>query len=196
LPWNADLVHQVAVSMESNKRTPVAHAKDRSAVSGGGKKPWRPKGTGRARHGSSRSPLWVGGGVTHGPLKEKVFARKINKAMKRKALFVALSKKLKDNEVIFVDAVSLGSPKTKEAKIVLEAVSGIKGFERLAQKRVNTLYVSLPAKDEVIERSFKNFSFLSMGEIRNLNVLDILNAKYVLMVNPKESLKILESKKI
>jgi len=196
LPWNADLVHQVAVSMEANKRTPVAHAKDRSAVSGGGKKPWRQKGTGRARHGSSRSPLWVGGGVTHGPLKGKVFARKINRAMRAKALFVLLSKKLKDGEVVFVDSISLKVPKTKEAKIVLDSLSGIKGMERVANRKVNALYISLPKKDDTVERSFRNFSFLSMGEVRNLNVLDILNAKHLMIVNPEESLRALESKKL
>ena len=75
--WNPDLVHQALKVQEANKRQSIAHAKTRGEVSGGGKKPWRQKGTGRARHGSTRSPIWVGGGVTHGPLAEKKFTLKI-----------------------------------------------------------------------------------------------------------------------
>lgn len=194
LPWNADLVHQVVVSMQSNKRTTVAHVKDRGAVRGGGKKPWRQKGTGRARHGSSRSPIWVGGGVTHGPSNEKVYARKINKSMRAKALSVVLSRKLKDKEVLFVDSLSFKAPKTKEAKGVLTALAGIKGFEYITKKKTNALFVALPSKDVAIERSFSNFSALSVGELRNLNVLDVVNAKFLVIVNPEESLKMLQSK--
>jgi large subunit ribosomal protein L4 len=194
LPWNADLIHQVAVSMQSNLRAPVAHVKDRGAVRGGGKKPWRQKGTGRARHGSSRSPIWVGGGVTHGPSNEKVFTRKINKATRMKALSVLLSKKLKDKEVLFVDSITLPVPKTKEAKIVLEALGKIKGFEYLNTKKKNAMYLALPQKDVAIERSFANFGAMTVGELRNLNILDVLNAKYLVVVGPKEALKILEAK--
>ncbi|MDO8590354.1 MAG: 50S ribosomal protein L4 [bacterium] len=193
LPWNADLVHQVATSIQANKRNSVAHVKDRSAVSGGGKKPWRQKGTGRARHGSIRSPLWVGGGVTHGPNKDKVFARKINKTMKAKALCVVLSKKLKDKEVLFLDSLTLKAPKTKEAKALIGSLSAIKGFEYLTKKK-NAFHLALPKKDSVIERSFSNFNSLTFGEIRNLNVLDVMNVKYLVVVDPKESLKSLESK--
>src|SRR5271168_1781178 len=111
LPWNADLVHQVIHSMLSTRRTPVAHTKTRGEVRGGGKKPWQQKGTGRARHGSTRSPLWVGGGVTHGPRKDKNYDRKVNRKMKAKALYTLLSKKLRDGEILFMDKISFKEPK-------------------------------------------------------------------------------------
>ena len=102
--WRADLVHQVVEGMRSNKRAGTADTKGRGEVRGGGRKPWKQKGTGRARHGSSRSPIWVGGGVTHGPLAEKNYKRKISKKMRAQALFSVLSKKMKDGEIIFVDS--------------------------------------------------------------------------------------------
>src|SRR3989344_829973 len=104
--WRSDLVHQVVEGMRSNKRAGTADTKGRGEVRGGGRKPWKQKGTGRARHGSSRSPIWVGGGVTHGPRAEKNYKRKISKKMRAQALFSVLSKKLKDEEVLFVDSLS------------------------------------------------------------------------------------------
>jgi large subunit ribosomal protein L4 len=102
--WNADLVHQTVTSMLSSARSNTAHTKDRSEVSGGGKKPWKQKGTGRARHGSTRSPIWRSGGATFGPRNERNYDRKVNKKAKAKALATVLSQKLRDNELIFVDS--------------------------------------------------------------------------------------------
>src|SRR5438477_4184664 len=113
--WRADLVHQVVEGMRSNKRAGTADTKDRGEVRGGGRKPWKQKGTGQARHGSTRSPIWVDGGVTHGPLAEKNYKRKISKSMRAQALFSVLSKKLKDGEILFVDSLDMPAIKTKEA---------------------------------------------------------------------------------
>src|SRR3989339_534864 len=120
--WRSDLVHQVVQSMRSNKRAGTADTKDRGEVRGGGRKPWKQKGTGQARHGSSRSPIWVGGGVTHGPLAEKNYKRKISKKMRAQALFSVLSKKFADNEIIFIDSLDMSDIKTKPA---IEVVNNI-----------------------------------------------------------------------
>ncbi len=192
--WNADLVHQVVTSLMSNARTPVAHTKTRAEVRGGGKKPWQQKGLGRARHGSSRSPIWVGGGVAHGPRNDKNYSRKINRKMKEKALFTVLSKKFKDNEIIFVDALDFAAPKTSDAREVIKSLGGIKGYERLTTKKINTAFIALPKKDKFVEKSFNNFGNVEVGEIRNLNPLHVLNYKYLVIANPKESLAHFETK--
>jgi large subunit ribosomal protein L4 len=198
LPWNGDLVHQVVVSMMSNARTPVAHTKTRGEVSGGGKKPWKQKGTGRARHGSIRSPLWVGGGVTHGPRKDKNFFKKINKKMKAKALLTILSKKNKEGEIIFVDSIRLPEMKTKHAVPVLHALAGVSGFEGLAKKMKmgkNTAYLALPEGELTgTRRAFQNIQGLEISTLQNLNPLDLLNYKYLIIANPKETLPLLEGK--
>ncbi len=188
LPWNADLVHQVVTSMESTARTPVAHTKNRGEVSGGGKKPWKQKGTGRARHGSTRSPLWVGGGVTHGPRNDKNFDRKVNKKMKAKALYTILSAKYKQGQIMFVDELSFKDSKTKEAKIALEALAGVKGFKDLFAKRKNAAYIATDSKNVSIERSMSNFGNFMVDEIRNMNPLDLMKYKYVVVVNPEAGL--------
>ncbi|MEX0930417.1 MAG: 50S ribosomal protein L4, partial [Candidatus Paceibacterota bacterium] len=142
--WNGDLVHQVVLSQLANRRQPLAFVKDRSEVRGGGKKPWRQKGTGRARHGSSRSPIWRTGGVTHGPRSGETNAgRQINKKMKRKALYAVLSRKYRDGEVMFVDSLSFTEPKTAQAKQTLEALSGVSGFDGLVTKKKNAAYVAV-----------------------------------------------------
>lgn len=182
LSWNADLVHQVTVAMRSNERDPIAHTKTRGEVSGTGKKPWQQKGTGRARHGSRRSPIWVGGGVAHGPRNDKNFTRKINKKTKTKALFTILSRKYKDGEILFVDALSFKAPKTKDAKAVVLSLAGIKGFEKLATKPKNVALIATDKKDVNLSKSFQNFGNFSVEETRNINPLSVLNHKYLIIV--------------
>jgi large subunit ribosomal protein L4 len=188
--WNADLLHQVVVSMQSNQRTPVAHAKTRAEVRGGGAKPWRQKGTGRARHGSIRSPIWKGGGVTHGPLKEKNYKKKINKKMKKKALCVALSQKAKDKEILVLDDLKLEEAKTQKASEIISNLSKIKGFEKLITKRKNRALILTKQKKEDLKRAFNNLPGVSIAESRNLNPLDVLTYKY--LVFTKDSLNFLK----
>jgi len=194
LPWKADLVHQVVVSLMTNKRTNLAHTKDRSEVSGGGKKPWQQKGLGRARHGSTRSPIWVHGGVAHGPRNEKNFDRKVNKKMKAKALFTILSKKFRDGEVFLLDSLKAAAPKAKEALSILKNLSKIKGGEQILNKKENSVYIAVMKRDVNLDRSFRNFGNLKIDESRNLNPLDVLNYKYLIIDNPKEIFKFLEAK--
>jgi len=184
----------VVVSMASNLRNPIAHAKDRSEVRGGGRKPWRQKGTGRARHGSNRSPIWRGGGATFGPTKDKNYTKKINKKMRIKALYIVLAEKFRDGEILFVDNIEIKDAKTKEAKQVLKNLSKIKGYKTILNKKRNSSYIALDGRNEDAEKGFNNFGNILVNEVRNLNPLDILKYKYLIITNPKESLKFLEGK--
>ena len=145
--WNADLVHEVLASLSTSKRMSTAHTKHRGEVRGGGKKPWQQKGTGRARHGSIRSPLWVGGGVAHGPRNEKNFDRKVNKKAKAKAIAVILSAKLKDGELIFVDSFGMNAPKTKDAVSFITNLGKVSGLERISTKKTNAALIATAEKD-------------------------------------------------
>jgi large subunit ribosomal protein L4 len=194
VPWNNDLIHQVIVSMQGNARMHTAHSKDRSEVRGGGRKPWRQKGTGQARHGSRRSPIWRGGGVTFGPRKDKDYSRKINKKMRTKALFTALSKKLKDKELLLVDKFTFAKPKSAEAKKALSSLSYLSGFENLGTKRKNAALLALSNADKNTERSFRNFGNISVLRAQNLNPVDVLTYKYLILDEPKKSIEFLENK--
>jgi len=194
VPWNADLVHEIVRLMNSNSRTNVAHTKTRGEVRGGGKKPWKQKGTGRARHGSTRSPLWVGGGVTHGPRNDKNFSRKINRKAKAKALRSILSRKFKDGEVLFVDEIRMTEPKAKEARTIIDSLAKIKGYEKLASKKVNAAIIALDKKIPAVEKSFRNFGNVSTEEFRNINPVSLLNSAYLIISNPEASLKLLSAK--
>jgi large subunit ribosomal protein L4 len=194
LPKNSDLVHQVAVSMQSNQRVNTAHTKDRSEVSGTGKKPWKQKGTGRARHGDRKSPIWVGGGVAHGPRNERNYKKKINKKMNTKALFTALSEKMKAGRILFVDNLTPTEIKTKEAATALKNLSKVAGFERLEGSKKVVAHIALGERNENLVKSFNNIAFVKVDEIRNLNILDVLNRRYLVIADPENSIKTLEAK--
>ncbi|MEX0918055.1 MAG: 50S ribosomal protein L4 [Candidatus Paceibacterota bacterium] len=192
--WNPDLVHEVVIAMQSNARAGTAHTKDRSEVSGGGKKPWKQKGTGRARHGSRRSPIWRGGGITFGPRSEKDYTKKINKKMRAKALASTLSKKQADGEVLFVDALAFEAPKATTAKQILKALADGSKQAGLATKRTNAALIVLPERNEVTEKSFRNFGNLLVAQAKDINPVDLLTYKYVIMTAPDASVSILEKR--
>jgi len=178
--FNADLVHQVSVSLMANKRQISAHTKNRGEVRGGGKKPWRQKGTGRARVGSNRSPIWKGGGITHGPRNDRIFAVEIPKKMRRKALLMVLSQKAKESKLIVLDKMEFASPQTK---IMAKTMS------KLACAKQTTL-VLMPNYDKNIFLSTRNIDKTDVDDARNLNVFDLLNHKYLLLT--KEGIKTIE----
>ncbi len=190
---NDTLVHQVVVSMMSNARSAIAHTKDRSAVRGGGKKPWKQKGTGRARVGSSRSPIWRGGGVTFGPTNEKNFNKKVNSKMRAKALYTALSEKMRAGQVLFIDKLDIETPKTAAAKVIIDTLSGIKGYESLSAKH-NAAIIYTVEKSTSIIKSFANFGNIDVKEVRNANPVDVLTHKNVIIVDAEATSAILESR--
>jgi len=191
---NHDMVHEVIVSMRSNARLGTAHAKGRSEVRGGGRKPWKQKGTGRARHGSRRSPIWKGGGVTFGPTKEKNYTRKINKKVRAGALYMLMSQKLRDGEVLFVDHISVKDAKTKYAKELLGNLSKVPGFKDLKTKKKNSASIYIAEKDKEVERGFNNFGNISVSPIASINPLDVTAYKYVIIADPEKSTSFLEGK--
>ncbi len=166
---NLALVHQVVNAQQANARKAIAHTKDRGDVSGGGKKPWRQKGTGRARHGSTRSPIWVGGGVTFGPRSDRNFSEKVNKKMKSKALLMSLTDKVIENHLVLLDKFALSEYKTKRIADLLKKLP-VAG---------STLFV-LPAADHVIVKSATNLPKITTSTVASLNILDVIKAGTVL----------------
>ncbi len=171
--WNADLVHQVILAQAANARRPWAHAKGRGEVSGGGKKPWKQKGTGRSRHGSIRSPIWKGGGASHGPVKTRDFSQKVNKKMLRVAMHSVLSQKLSDGSLKFVAEV----PATGKTKGV---VTALKGFFSAKRDIPSTVLVS-GSKNRMLVRSARNIARVQVLAASSLDISAVLNAKNVLV---------------
>ena len=194
LKWNGDLVHQVVVSMMSNARAGTAHTKDRGEVSGGGKKPWKQKGTGRARHGSSRSPIWVGGGTTHGPRSDKDYSKKINKKSRVKALFIVLSQKYATNSTLFVDGLDFKNIKTKDAASVLTAWSKIENFEKIDSKKKTGALIVLPESNTAVEKSFANLQGATIINAADLNAVTAMKFRNIVIIDPSSVVRFLESK--
>jgi len=185
LPWNGDLVHQVVTSQLANMRPQVAHVKHRAEVRGGGKKPWRQKGTGRARHGSIRSPIWRKGGVTHGPTKERNTDKKINKKAAKRALFTVLSAKAKDHEVVVVDGLNFADAKTKQAAIFMKNIAGNDMMARM--KKGNGVLVALSETSASTRRALRNIPFVGIDEARNLTAWEALQYKFIMF--PKAAIE-------
>jgi large subunit ribosomal protein L4 len=173
-PWRPALVQQVLLAQQANARRPWAHAKGRGEVSGGGKKPWKQKGTGRARHGSIRSPLWRGGGKAHGPSKERDYSQKVNKKMKQQAVASVLSKKLKDGSLKVFESFALESPKTKVASTILRTITGIAP----KAKRFDALIIRDP-ENKNLTRAARNLVKTKVLSPNSLNIYDLLNYKHV-----------------
>lgn len=181
LPANDELVHQVYVALAGNRRQVLAHTKNRGERKGSGIKPWAQKGTGRARVGSVRSPLWRKGGVTFGPTKDRNFKQKINKKMNAKAIATVLSGKLRDGEIVAVDKLELPEKKTKKMAAAIRNLK-VKG---------NTL-LAFSAKERELRVASRNLPKVKNILTEQLNVLEMLNAKNLIL--SKESLKYLEAK--
>lgn len=165
----------------SNARKGLANTKTRGEVSGGGKKPWKQKGTGRARAGSTRSPIWRHGGVTFGPTSDRNWSLKINKKAKTKALFMSLSDKVTDGKLIVVDSMNLEAIKTKEFMAIMKSFT--------AQLGKKQLFV-LPKKDNSLDRASRNIPHLTSTLATSLNVTDVLKADTMVIL--KDSLAVIE----
>lgn len=172
-------LHQVVVNFLANQRQGTHSTKTRGRVSGGGKKPYRQKHTGRARAGSIRSPLWRGGGTIFGPL-PRDYSYTVPQKMKRRALMTALLEKLSHDEVVVLDAIALEKPKTKEMVAMLKRLG-------LDQKRV---LIVLPEKDESVIRSARNIPGIRVTRMMDLNTYDVLSAQTLLMT--KDALQKME----
>lgn len=187
VPANNDLVYQVVTAQMANKRQNIAHTKGRGEVRGGGIKPWRQKGTGRARHGSIRSPIWRGGGVTHGPSKEKNFKKSLNRKMVQKALKVALSGKVRDGHLVIIESLETANGKTKEVAMTMKKFAPVFSGKN---KRMKSILLVIPENGMVLHKASRNLPYMDTIEAKNLNPLSILSSTYVLM--PKASLESIE----
>lgn len=163
---NPALIHEAVVAQQANARHAIAHTKTKGEVSGGGKKPWKQKGTGRARHGSSRSPIWVGGGITFGPRGDRNYSVKINRKARQKAMFMVLSDKLAHQHLIASETFTL--PKTKD----------FASFVASLPVSRTVLYV-IPSSRQELVRAARNLENVFVVTANALNVVDLLRYDFV-----------------
>lgn len=168
---NPLVVQQVLVAQQANKRRPWAHTKTRPEVRGGGRKPWRQKGTGNARHGSIRSPLWRGGGITFGPRKERNYTKHVNKKMKQSALRMVLSDRAASEQIVLVDSLELPEVKTKQV---------VQALEKLPRKGYKTLFVTTGTPKNLLLSS-RNLQDVKTVAANSLNVQDLLNNQTIVI---------------
>ncbi len=173
------LIHEVTLAQRANARRAIASTKTKGEVRGGGKKPWRQKGTGRARQGSIRSPQWIGGGITFGPTSERNFSVKVNKKTKRKALFMALSDKVAHEKMFVLESLSTTPTKTKHAVTILGKLP--------LEKKV--LLVA-PASTPLLMRMVRNLPSVNLVTANSLNLTDVLSARSLVFL--KEAVPVLE----
>lgn len=166
-PVHAPAMHQVVVAQLANRRQGTQSAKTRGEVAGGGKKPWRQKHTGRARHGSIRSPLWAGGGVVHAP-KPRDYHQKVNKKVRRLAMRSALSLKVNEELFTLVQSFDLEKPSTKEMSRFFNAIKARKPL------------VLVKDKDDNVVKSVSNIEGARIINVNSINVYDILNAVHLI----------------
>ena len=184
---NNDLIHQAVITQMANERQVIAHTKDRSEVRGGGRKPWQQKGTGRARHGSSRSPIWIGGGVTFGPRNDRNFKMRINKKMKQNAMLMVLSDKAAGENFVILDKLEAAEFKTKVFNKIISGFEGKvlkskevkaeakKGAKKKVTKR--SILIIIDKGDEKLSCSARNLTGIKLMNTDNLNIVDLLKYK-------------------
>jgi large subunit ribosomal protein L4 len=181
----SELIQQAVRIQMNNARSSLANTKTRGEVRGGGKKPWKQKGTGRARAGSTRSPIWRHGGITFGPRANRNYELKMNKKEWRKALYMVLSDKAATNNFLVFSEFSLSTPKTKEMAAMLKSIK-----EKIAAKTSRKFLVLLPKNDQAIEQATRNLKDAKVIHANSLNIVDLL--KYDAVLALKGSLEIIE----
>lgn len=209
---NIGLIHQAVVAQMGNQRQVLAHTKGKSEVRGGGKKPWKQKGTGRARAGSSRSPIWIGGGITFGPRSDQNFSKRINKKMRQKALVSVLSNKVKNESFVILDKFEIKEYKTKkfndiisklEKKVFVQKIKSNKQekeevkddkkdkvVKNKAKNQKRSILIIDSEKNEKLKKSANNLPGIQIINLENINIVDLL--KYKNLIINLDSIKKIE----